>query len=114
MGAHDNVHIPSESWPNWTWYALEFAVVLAVSMVVAWRVSDAMLPAVAAAAGHADALASWDGISIHSAEFRALSADVEARIVAMSNWAFYAVVGVVFLAWYVLIRGFALKKRVLG
>lgn len=114
MVAHDNVHIPSESWPNWTWYALEFAIVLAVSMVVAWRVSDAMLPAVAAAAGHADALASWDGISIHSAEFRALAADVETRIVTMSNWAFYAVVGVVFLAWYVLIRGLALKKRILG
>jgi len=114
MGAHGNVHIPSESWPNWTWYALEFAIVLAASMVVAWKVSDAILPAVAAAAGHAGALASWEGISIHSPEFRALEADVEARIVTMSNWAFYAIVGGVFLAWYVLIRGLALKKRVLG
>jgi len=34
MGAHNNVHIPKESWPNWTWYAIEFGIVLAVSMLV--------------------------------------------------------------------------------
>ncbi len=113
MGAHDNVHVPSESWPNWTWYAIEFGIVLAVSMVIAWQVSDAILPAVAAAAGHAGALESWEGINIHSAEFKALEAAVEYRIIAMSNWVFYGIVGVVFLGWYLLIRGLALKKRVL-
>ena len=113
MPAHNNVHVPGESWPNWTWYAIEFGIVLAVSMVIAWQVSDAMLGAVAAAAGHGDALASWDGINIHSAEFKALEAGVESRIIAMSNWAFYAIVAGVFLAWYLLIRGLALKKRVL-
>ncbi len=34
MGAHNNVHIPKESWPRWTWYAIEFGIVLAVSMLV--------------------------------------------------------------------------------
>ncbi len=34
MGAHNNVHIPRESWPGWTWYAIEFGIVLAVSMLV--------------------------------------------------------------------------------
>lgn len=34
MGAHNNVHIPKESWPNWTWHAIEFGIVLAVSMLV--------------------------------------------------------------------------------
>ncbi len=34
MGAHNNVHIPKESWPVWTWYAIEFGIVLAVSMLV--------------------------------------------------------------------------------
>ena len=26
-------HIPKESWPSWTWYAIEFGIVLAVSML---------------------------------------------------------------------------------
>ena len=30
MGAHNNVHIPKESWPFWTWLAIEFFIVLAV------------------------------------------------------------------------------------
>lgn len=30
MGAHNNVHIPKESWPYWTWFAIEFFIVLAV------------------------------------------------------------------------------------
>ena len=34
MGAHNNVHIPSEAWPRWTWFAIEFGIVLAVSMLI--------------------------------------------------------------------------------
>lgn len=30
MGAHNNIHIPKESWPYWTWFAIEFFIVLAV------------------------------------------------------------------------------------
>ena len=33
MGTHNNVHVPSESWPYWTWFAIEFGIVLAVSML---------------------------------------------------------------------------------
>ena len=43
MTAHDNISVPSESWPNWLWYAIEFALVFAVSMVIAWQISDAIL-----------------------------------------------------------------------
>ena len=39
MGAHPNVHVPKESWPGWTWYAIEFGIVLAVSFVIGWKVS---------------------------------------------------------------------------
>lgn len=42
MGVHNNVHIPSESWPNWTWYAIEFGIVLAVSMLVSQAVTDSI------------------------------------------------------------------------
>lgn len=113
MGAHNNVHIPSESWPHWTWYAIEFGIVLAVAMVISWKVSDAILPDVAAAVGHGGALESWDSINIHSEEFTALAADVKNRIVHTSNWIFYGILGGVFLGWYVIIRGFVLKKRIL-
>lgn len=34
MGVHNNIHIPKESWPNWIWLAIEFFIVLAVSMLV--------------------------------------------------------------------------------
>ncbi len=42
MGVHNNVHIPSESWPNWTWYAIEFGIVLAVSMLVSREITDSI------------------------------------------------------------------------
>jgi len=31
VGAHNNVHIPGESWPHFTWFAIEFFVVLAIA-----------------------------------------------------------------------------------
>jgi len=31
VGAHNNVHIPKESWPHFTWLAIEFFIVLAVA-----------------------------------------------------------------------------------
>ena len=43
MGVHNNVHIPKESWPHWTWYAIEFGIVMAVSMLVARAVTDSIL-----------------------------------------------------------------------
>lgn len=113
MAVHNNVHIPSESWPGWTWHALEFGIVLAASMVVAWKASDLLLPHLAAALGHAGALESWAGVTVHSPAFRALDGAVEARIAAASNWAFYGIVGAVFGAWYMAARGLVLGKRAL-
>lgn len=113
MTAHDNVHIPSESWPNWTWYALEFGVVLAVSMVIGWKISDAILGDVAAVLGHSGALESWAGLTVHSTEFKALDDAIERKIVAYSNWIFYGILGTIFGVWYLVIRGIVLKKRIL-
>lgn len=42
MGVHNNVHIPKESWPNWIWYAIEFGIVLAVSMLVSREITDSI------------------------------------------------------------------------
>lgn len=79
MGVHNNVHIPSESWPYWTWYAIEFGIVLAVSMLVSREITDS----------------------------------IEGLDATQQNWVFYGIVGGIFLAWYVLIRGLVLKKRIL-
>ena len=42
MGVHNNVHIPKESWPHWTWYAIEFGIVLAISMLVSREITNSI------------------------------------------------------------------------
>lgn len=42
MGSHSNVHVPKESWPHWTWYAIEFGIVLAVSMLVSREITNSI------------------------------------------------------------------------
>ena len=42
MVTHDNIHIPRESWPHWTWYAIEFFLTLAIAVVVAFKSTDAI------------------------------------------------------------------------
>ena len=79
MGVHNNVHIPSESWPYWTWYVIEFGIVLAVSLLVSREITDS----------------------------------IEGLDATQQNWVFYGIVGGIFLAWYVLIRGLVLKKKIL-
>lgn len=79
MGSHSNVHIPRESWPHWTWYAIEFGIVLAVSMLVSREITDSI---------------------------EGLAPDTQ-------NWVFMGIVGVIFFAWYVVIRGMILKKKIL-
>lgn len=79
MGAHRNVHVPGESWPSWTWYAMEFGIVLAVSMLVSREVTHYL---------------------------GEMAPDIQ-------NYVFMGVVGLIFLAWYIGIRGFVLKKRIL-
>lgn len=35
MKVHNNVYIPKESWPYWTWFAIEFGIVLTASLLIA-------------------------------------------------------------------------------
>jgi len=79
MGANPYVHIPKESWPSWTWYAIEFGIVIAISMLVSREITN----------------------SIEN-----LAPDVQ-------NYIFMGIVGLIFLAWYIGIRGFILKKKIL-
>ena len=70
MTAHDNISVPNESWPNWTWYAIEFALVFVGSMVIAWQISDTILYNVAASLGHGAVLESWQGVTVMSEAFQ--------------------------------------------
>ena len=79
MGSHSNIHIPKESWPHWTWYAIEFGLVLAASMLISREVTNS---------------------------FTDIAPDIQ-------NWLFMGIVGIIFLAWYIVIRGIILKKKIL-
>ena len=38
MVGRDNAHIPKESWPTFTWYLIEFAVVFAIANSIRYQV----------------------------------------------------------------------------
>ena len=42
MTTHDNIHIPTESFPHWIWFAIEFAIVLAVSALLSREITDSI------------------------------------------------------------------------
>ena len=113
MGVHDNIHIPRESFPNWIWYGIEFAIVLAVSMLIARAITDSLVETVAFSLGHGDALDSFAGLTISSAKFQSLPDEIEAQIVGFLNWIFYGIVAAIFLGWYIIIRTLILKKPIL-
>jgi len=76
---HDNIHIPSESFPHWIWFVIEFAIVLAVSALLSREITG-----------------SFENLE-----------DV------MQNWVFMGFLSAIFGAWYIVIRGFILKKPIL-
>ncbi|MEX0861843.1 hypothetical protein [Nitrosopumilus sp.] len=79
MGANPYIHIPKESWPNWTWYAIECIIVIALSMLTSSKITDSI-----------------DGLTPE-----------------VQNYVFMGIVGGIFLVWYIGIRGFILKKKIL-
>jgi len=79
MGVNPYIHIPKESWPSWTWYAIECIIVLAISLVTSSKITDSI-----------------EGLDPQT-----------------QNYVFMGIVGLIFLAWYIGIRGFILKKKIL-
>ncbi len=79
MKVHDNLHIPKESWPHWTWYAIEAVLVIVLSFLASVKITDS---------------------------FRELPVDVH-------NYTITGIFGLFFLVWYIGIRGFILKKKIL-
>ena len=42
MTTHNNIHIPKESFPFWIWHAIEFFVVMLISVLTANEITKAM------------------------------------------------------------------------
>jgi hypothetical protein len=77
---HDNIHIPTESFPHWIWFVIEFAIVLAVSAILSKEATGA----------------------------------IEGLDEVMQNWVFMGILTSIFGGWYIIIRGFILKKPILS
>jgi len=77
---HDNIHIPTESFPHWVWFVIEFVIVLAVSALISREI-----------------MRIFDGLEE-----------------TMQNWVYFGLLTVIFGGWYIIIRGFILKKPILA
>ena len=78
MVAHDNIHIPKESFPHWIWYVIEASLVIVLSFAISFKVAQ--------------------------------SFEVTPEV---GNWILTGIFGACFFVWYILIRGFILKKKIL-
>ncbi len=79
MVVHPNIHIPKESWPHWTWYAIECVILIVISFLAAVKITDS----------------------------------IEGLTTEVHNYVITGIVGIFFLVWYIGIRGFILKKKIL-
>ena len=106
MVGRDNAHIPRESWPSFTWYLIEFAIVFAVANLIAFQI----IPMVDEMVGQKNLLyceqVSWLA--------KCAPTEEEVSDKGLLNWIYWSIVGAVFLGWYLLIRGLFLKKPILG
>ena len=104
MTSHDNVYIPKESWPQFSWFLIEFALVMAVALVIAWQTSP----------GFEDYVFSygWDCEQV-SQETQCNVEEEKSMDQTMLNWIFWSIVGIVFACWYLLIRNYVFKKPIL-
>ena len=106
MVGRDNAHIPKNSWPSFSWYIIEFAIVFAVANLIAFQI----IPAVDQMIGQQNLLlceqVSWLSKCAPSEE--------KMSDTGLLNWVYWSIVGAVFIGWYILIRGIALKKPIMG
>ena len=106
MVGRDNAHIPKESWPSFTWYLIEFAIVFAVANLIAFQI----IPMAEEIIGQKNLLyceqVSWLS--------KCAPTEEEVSDQGLLNWIYWGIVGAVFIGWYIVIRGFIIKKPILG
>ncbi len=104
VGAHDNIHIPKESWPHFTWYVIEFFIVLGIAVLIAFQVTPLF-----------QEMAVSQGLECYQESHLTKCSPAEEPTTdgAVLNWIFSSIIALVFLVWYIGIRGFVLKKKIL-
>ena len=104
MPARNNIHVPSESWLFFSWYVIEFAIVIALAIVVSWQINPFFEDYVV--------MNGWE-CEQESQETNCTIAD-EATVQQTSlNWIFWGIVGAIFAGWYLGARRFVLKRKIL-
>ena len=106
MVGRDNAHIPKESWTSFTCYLIEFAIVFAVANLIAFQI----IPMADEVIGQLNLLyceqVSWLS--------KCAPTEEEVSDQGLLNWIYWGIVGAVFIGWYIVIRGFIIKKPILG
>jgi len=104
MPARNNVHVPAESWPFFSWFVIEFAVVIAIAVVIAWQVNPFFEDSVI--------MYGWE-CEQESQETNCSVSEEKSVNQEMLNWIFWGIVGLVFAGWYLVIRRIVWKRKVL-
>ena len=104
MPARNNVHVPSESWPFFSWYVIEFAVVISIAVVIGWQTSPLFEDSVV--------MYGWECEQVSQITDCSVSDETEMQQTAL-NWIFWGIVGLVFAGWYLGARRFVLKRNIL-
>ena len=104
MPARNNIHVPSESWPFFSWSIIEFAIVIALAIVVSWQINPFFEDYVVTNG--------WE-CEQESQETNCTIAEEETVSQTSLNWIFWGIVGIIFAAWYLGARRFVLKRKIL-
>ena len=104
MPARNNIHVPKESWPFFSWSIIEFAIVIAIAIVISWQINPFFEDYVV--------MNGWE-CEQESQETNCSIAE-EATVQQTSlNWIFWGIVGAIFAGWYMGARRFVLKRKIL-
>ena len=88
MPARNNVHVPRESWPKFSWFLIEFAIVMAVAVVIAWQTSPIFEDLVI--------MNGWNCEQVSHITECSIAEEAKVSQEAL-NWIFWGTVGAVFL-----------------
>ena len=104
MPARNNIHVPGESWPFFSWSIIEFAIVIAIAIVISWQVNPFFEDSVMSYG--------WECEQTSQITDCTMSDEPEMQQ-TMLNWIFWGIVGIVFASWYLGIRRLVWKRKVL-
>ena len=105
VGVHNNAHVPKESFPNWIWFIIELAIVLATALLLANEITPAF-----------EEMVITQDMECHQKSHivECKPGEGSSPDEGILNWIFWSIVGGIFFGWYYVIRSKILKKPILG